>query len=181
MACVGSVDSVPVSCETCSESWEEPLTVALLSSPGDTVTFAAGSVAATCPFCGRLLTNAAATTGSMAYEGFRVPIMRLTNTIKDLAGRDRNELIALRAELQQARIAHDAALAAQALDRGGVSSWLSTQESRLELWALPAVMVALLQLIISLRPADVTPSRDEITKIVVNVTVKIQEGHLPRA
>ena len=101
---------------------------------------------------------------------------RLTSAIKDLAGRDRTELIALREELQRARVARDAALATQALERGGVSAWFSSKENRVELWAALAVVVALLQLIISLRPAEGTPSHDEINQIVVNVTVKIQEG-----
>jgi len=175
MAIIGTL---PVSCGTCGASWDAPLGVRLQTNLGDSVTFAAGSVVASCPACGLRLANTGATTGNVTNDGLRLPVTQLRAVIKDLARRDFAELRQLRADLERARAQRDAVVTQELLQRNGLGGWFSSQDNRLELWMVLALVAACLQLVLGLRSGGPPPTPEEVDKIVVNVTLQIQSEQL---
>lgn len=132
------------------------------------MTFATGSLAAECPQCGAPLVNPKAATETGVGDGLRMTVTLFRAAVRDLAARDRDELVALRAELERLRVDHDAAGGEDLLRRMGLPS----QANRMELLTILSIIVAL---VIGLRSSQApAPTHDEIERIVVNVTNQIQ-------
>ena len=172
--CVVNVHSVPVECDSCGLVWEAPLGHALSLNPGDTVTFAVGSVTALCPQCGASLQNHHMASGAVGSDGLRTPVMTLLTVARRLASRDTSELLALRAELERVTAERDDAAAERLLDGQGLHGW--SRDSRLEPWA---ILTLLATVVIPLLPewrASDAPAADVPTpSVVVNVNVVVPE------
>ena len=171
--CVVNVHLVPVECDSCALVWEAPLGHALSLSPGDTVSFAVGSVAALCPQCGASLQNHHMASGFVGSDGLRTPIMTLLTVARRLVSRDTSELLALRAELERVTAQHDAAAAERLLDGQGLHGW--SRDSRLELWAILTLLATVVPLLLAWRASDAPSKKLPTPSVVVNVNVVVPD------
>lgn len=172
---MGQINEVPVACGGCGHTWDTALKRPLTLSPGDSLSFAVGSVEAVCPECGASVSNASTSTETNIEDGRRFAVIHLGAVIKDLAARDRDELVALRAEVDRLRERQDAAAADHMLRRTGLQALLGSQGNRMEIWAVLTLVSAVIAMVIALRPPEVpNPTRADIEQIVVSVTIQLQ-------
>lgn len=166
--------SLPVSCANCGCTWDAPLGASVTGSPGATVTVAAGAITATCPECGLVATNSSATSGTVVVSGLRIAVTQLGAMIRDLAARDRAELQALRRELQDVKSSGDEARAAEVLRGNG---WLPSQPTRVEIWTIITMLVAILTMLKSNGDqTSVTP--EQVNVVIVNVVNEVNAQQL---
>jgi len=165
-------DEVPAVCGGCGHTWDILLKRPLTLNPGDSFSFAVRSVEVTCPECGVARTNDNPLSANGIKDGVRLPVLHLGAVIKDLAARDRDELIGLRSEVERLRERQDAAAADELLQRTGLAALFRSQGNRMEMLALLNLVFLMVGLVLQLRPPELPhPTDADIQKIVVSVTV----------
>src|SRR4051812_24182752 len=101
---MAQVVDLPVTCGACGHEWTESIQLTATLNPADTVTFASGAVSASCPRCGASVTNTTTPVGFVDQRGsLRMPLTILGAVVGVLARSDRDELLALRREVQRLR------------------------------------------------------------------------------
>jgi hypothetical protein len=165
------IHEVPVICSGCGHAFSHELDTSIILNSGDTVTVAAGALTARCPQCGATAVNRGSETGFVKESGLQMRPIALGPLLQRLVTLDVNVLLSLRAEAAAARSAGDAQRAEGVLTRLGFSN----QDNRMELWTLLLVILAVVPVVLALRPPEHTLTPDQVDQLLQTVISQMKD------